>query len=465
MTQPATFDAIIIGAGVSGLTTAYRLMKQGWQVQVIEAADQPGGSVSSHRDQGFLWESGPNSALNTTPLVNQLINDLGIGDQYLNASHTASKRYIVRNGQLVALPHSPMSMLRTRAFSLNARLALLRELFVPPGDINHEESVSQFVSRRLGNEFLNYAIEPFVAGIYAGDPDALSLQAAFSRLSAAEQRYGSLIRAQIFGVYERYKRKEVPKDRARSFSFHNGMQTLTDALAHALPSVQLTTPVTAIERASDGLFTVTAGQDNSYTCRARTVVLATPSQQTATLVRPFSQDAATALEEIPYAPVAVLITACQLTDLSHPLDGFGFLVPRVEKRNILGTLFSSSMFSQRAPDGYAVMTTFIGGLRQPALATTTEDELLQMVQQEHSQLLGSRQSPCWQQLVRQPRAIPQYTLGHLDRLRRADTVRETMPNLFYCANWRGGVSMADCIKSAHATAEQIDAVLRQVNTQ
>lgn len=463
MMLPAAVDAIVVGAGVSGLTTAYRLMRQGWRVQVFEAASRPGGSIGSSREQGFLWEAGPNSALNTTPLINQLVHDLDLSDQYLDANATASKRYIVRNGQLNAIPYSPFSMLTTQVFSLRAKLALLREPFVPPADPQQEESVSHFVQRRLGREFLDYAIEPFVAGIYAGDPDALSLPAAFPRLLAAEQRYGSLIRAQLLGVYERSRRKEVRKDKAHSFSFRDGMQTLTDALANSLPPIALNAPVQTIERATDGWISVSARQgEQMLTCRARTLILAAPAEQSAELVAPFAADAAAALRDIPYAPVAILISGWRQADLGHALDGFGFLAPRVEQRRILGTLFSSSMFSHRAPDGHALFTTFIGGLRQPELAFAADDELIELVQQEHRQLLSTANRPQWQRLVRHQRAIPQYTLGHLDRLRRADAARKTMPGLFYCANWRGGVSLADCVKAAHTTADEVTGFLQQV---
>ena len=352
-------------------------------------------------------------------------------------------------------------MLTTPVFSTRAKLALLREPFVPPGDAGREESVSQFVRRRLGHEFLDYAIEPFVAGIYAGDPDALSLPAAFPRLFAAEQRYHSLIRAQILGAYERSRRKEVRKDKAHSFSFREGMQTLTDALAHALPPVALNAPVSKIERSADGWISVSARQgEQTQTCRARTLVLASPAGQSATLVAPFAADAAAALNTIPYAPVAIMLSGWRQADLGHALDGFGFLAPRVEQRRILGTLFSSSMFRERAPDGYALLTTFVGGLRQPMLAAAADDELIELLQQEHRQLLGANSQPPWQRLVRHPQAIPQYTLGHLDRLRRADAAREAIPGLFYCANWRGGVSLADCVKSAHTTADEISTFLQ-----
>lgn len=462
MTLPAAVDAIIVGAGVSGLTTAYRLMRQGWRVQVFEAADRPGGSIGSNREQEFLWESGPNSALNTTPLISQLVHDLGIADQYLDANTAAKKRYIVRNGQLSAIPYSPFSMLTTPVFSLRAKLALLREPFVPRGDPQVEESVSHFVQRRLGREFLDYAIEPFVAGIYAGDPDALSLPAAFPRLQAAEQRYGSLIRAQLFGAYERSRRKEVRKDKAHSFSFRNGMQTLTDALASSLPPLALNAPVQTIERAADGWINVSARQgEQTLTCRAKVLVLASPADQSAGLVAPFAADAAASLRDIRYAPVAILINGWRQADLGHALDGFGFLAPRVEQRRILGTLFSSSMFNERAPDGHALLTTFIGGLRQPALASAADDELIELVQQEHNQLLAATGQPQWHRLVRHQRAIPQYTMGHPDRLRRADAARAAMPGLFYCANWRGGVSLADCVKAAHTTADEVTAFLQQ----
>ena len=463
-TPPASADIVVVGGGISGLTTAYRLKRLGWHVQVIEAAGCPGGTIASRREQGYLWEAGPNSALNTAPMVDELIDELGIAEQCLRVNSNANKRYVVRSDQLMPVPQNPRALFNTRLFGLQTKLSVLFEPFVTPINSDQEESVSQFVTRRLCREFLDYAIEPFVAGIYAGNPDVLSLPAAFPRLFSAEQHYRSLIRAQILGARERARDKNISKDRAASFSFRDGMQTLTDALAGRLP-LQLDALVTSLNRNPNGSIAVTSRLGKSlHTCHARAVVLATPAKESSALIAPLAPDAAAALDEIPYAPIAVVINAWRLADLGHALDGFGFLVPRIEYRQILGALFSSSMFTGRAPAGYALLTTFIGGMRQPDLLQSDDETLKQIAQTELASLLAARGAPVWQQLVRHSRSIPQYTLGHLDRVRRADGINEVMPNLFFCANWRGGVAMADCIKSAYAMAGKVDVWLKSHQT-
>lgn len=454
-------DVVVVGAGISGLVTAHQLRRAGRQVQVLDANAQPGGVIASVAHQGCLYERGPNSALDTTPLIGELVDALGLRAQWRLASDVADKRYVLRGGALRALPASPGAFFSTPLFSPSAKLALLREPFVPRSPANAEESIAAFVRRRLGSEFLDYAIDPFVAGIYAGDPEQISVPAAFPKLHALEQRWGSLIKGQILGGRERRRQKEAAKNTARSFSFLGGMQALTDALAAAVGPVALGTRVTRLERDAQGVFTLqaqTAGQPTRW--RARAVVLATPADTAATLLREHAGEAAAALDGIRYAPVATVASAYRQAGIAHALDGFGCLVPRREGRKVLGILFSSSMFEGRAGPGTALLTTFVGGLRQPQLAALPEDEIGALVQAEHQALLGAAQAPLFQRVTRWPRAIPQYTLGHLGRVARAEAARQALPGLFFCANWKGGVSVGDCIKNGHLGADTVTAHLR-----
>ncbi|MBK6472431.1 MAG: protoporphyrinogen oxidase [Betaproteobacteria bacterium] len=454
-------DVVVVGAGISGLVTAHRLKCAGWQVQVLDANAQPGGVIGSIAHQGCLYERGPNSALDTTPLIGELVDALGLRAQWRQASDSSNKRYVLRGGVLMALPTSPGAFFSTPLFSTSAKLALLREPFVPRCPAGAEESIAAFVRRRLGSEFLDYAIDPFVAGIYAGDPEQISVPAAFPKLHALEQRWGSLIKGQILGARERRKLKEEAKNTAKSFSFAGGMQVLTDALAAAVGPVALGTRVTRLERDAQGVFTLhaeTAGQPTRW--RARAVVLATPTDTAANLLREHVGDAADALDAIAYAPVATVATAYPRAGIAHALDGFGCLVPRCEGRKVLGILFSSSMFEGRAGPGTALLTTFVGGLRQPQLPGLPEDEIGALVQAEHQALLGASQAPIFQHVTRWPRAIPQYTLGHLGRVARAEAAGQVLPGLFFCANWKGGVSVGDCIKNGHLGADAVTAHLR-----
>jgi oxygen-dependent protoporphyrinogen oxidase len=452
----ADCDVLVVGAGISGLATAFWLTRLGLGVEVIEAAHRPGGVIGSERRDGLLYERGPNSTLDTSPLINTMLGDLGILSERVDTSAVAAKRFIVRSGRLVALPATPPAFLRTPLFSLRAKLRLLREPFISrtPGDM--EESVAQFVTRRLGREFLDYAIEPFVAGVYAGDPAQLSLPAAFPRLRALEQQYGSLIKGQIFGARERAKLAEQSKNVATSFSFREGMQTLTDSLARALGAIKTGVRAMEIQRESDGAIAVVVERGGTTAVRlVRSVVLAVPADRAADLIRDLAPDAMCALNEIPYAGIASIAAAYRRSDVAHPLDGFGFLVPKVEKRRILGVLFSSSMFDNRSPDGTVLLTTFVGGGRHPDLPSLPDAELTTIVTEELAALVGARKGPRFCAVTRWPRAIPQYTLGHLDRVRRAERVQTALPGLFLCASYSGGVSVSDCVKSGHRTASVV----------
>lgn len=449
-------DVAVIGGGISGLATAFGLMQRGASVEVLDKGARPGGVIGTvHRD-GVLYETGPNSALDTTPLINELLDALGIRAERADASAVAATRFIVRDGKLVALPTSPGAFLTTPAFTLGAKLRLLREPFIVPAPPDAEESIAAFVRRRLGTEFLDYAIDPFVSGVYAGDPERISVPAAFPRLHALEQKYGSLIKGQIRGARERRRNAEKAKNAAGSFSFRDGMQTITEALARAVGRVATGVRVDRIARDADGAWTVTGTRDGEAVVRrARVMILAAPAYEAANLVRGLAPPAAEGLAAIEYAAVASVATAFRREEIAHSLAGFGFLVPKRERRQVLGTLFSSSMFEGRAPAGTVLLTSFVGGLRNPDLPAQSDAAIAQLVQIELASLVGARGAPLWTAITRWTHAIPQYNLGHRERLRHVEDAERALPGLFFCANYRGGVSVGDCIKSAHAAAEGI----------
>jgi len=449
-------DVLVVGAGLSGLVTAFRAKRAGLSVAVFEIGSRPGGVIGSGRHSGALFERGPNSGLDTTPLINAMLDDLGIRADRVDGSKASSKRYVLRDGRLVALPMSPGAFLRTPLFSFGAKLRLFAEPFIGKAGPDVEESIAQFVRRRLGPEFLDYAIEPFVAGIYAGDPETLSVPAAFPRLHALEQQYGSLIKGAILGARQRRKNADKAKNAASSFSFRDGMQTLTDALARAVGQVDCDVKVTRVDRCPDGGFTVTGERFGmAFERHARAVVIATPAHSAAGIVQAMAPVAAEALREIPYPPVTVVASAYRRREILHPLDGFGFLAPAKERPAVLGTLFSSTMFENRAPTEVAVLTTFVGGRRNPDLATASDAEIRGAVQEELARLLGAGADPMWSEVTRWPRAIPQYTMGHLPRIAKVEEAERSIPGLYFCANYRGGVSIGDCVKAGHATAERV----------
>lgn len=449
-------EIVVIGAGISGLATAWWLQSAGHKVTVIEAAPRAGGTIGTLRQSGCLIESGPNSTLETSPLIARLLEETGATANRIYAEPGAKNRYILRGGRLHALPLSPPALLKTQLFSARAKLGLVRELFVGRSAPGEEETVAQFVRRRLGAEFLEYAINPFVAGVYAGDPELLSVRAAFPKLFEIEQRYGSLIRGQIKGAKERRRRGEISKQAAPMLSFRDGMQTLTDAIAARLADLRLAARATRLARAGASAWEISASRPaGQVAIRAGAVVVATPALAAAQLVKPLLPGAAAALEAIPYPPVASVACAYARADVAHALDGFGFLVPKKEKRRILGTIFSSSLFPNRAPNGTVLLTTFVGGMRQPELARADEGAIAALVEEELASLLGARAAPQHRWVNRWERAIPQYTLGHLERIAAIEAAERAFPGLFFCANYRGGISVADCIASSRTAADRV----------
>lgn len=448
-------DVIVAGAGLSGLAVAFGLRQRGASVDVFEAAPRVGGVIGTRHRDGALFETGPNSALDSAPAIDELLGALDLRGERLSVNPVAARRFIVRDGTLVALPMSPPALIASQAFSFAAKLRLLREPFIAPSPAGVEESIADFARRRLGPEVLDYAVDPFVSGIHAGDPERISLRGAFPRLYAMEQAHGSVLRGQLEEARRRRAQGETAKPVAKSFSFRNGMQTLTDALARSVTGVRTGTRLHELARDGDR-WRVSAEQDgHPVVAHAKAVVLAVPARDAASLVSAFAPGAAASLSQIVYAPIASIAAVYRRDDIAHPLDGFGFLVPGKERRPILGTLFSSSMFEGRAPGAHALLTTFVGGRRNPERMEDTDAELAKLVHTELAALLGARNAPLWTEITRWARAIPQYEIGHLERMRALDDAERDVAGLYFCANYRDGIAIGDRIKAAGMTAEAV----------
>ena len=469
---PAKTDIAVIGAGISGLCAAHWLKKPGFKVRVLEKDSEPGGTMKTLRRQGFLIETGPNSALETTPLIGELMADLGLANEFLYANPAGKNRYILRDGVLRALPLSPFAFLTTRLFSVGAKFRLLKEPFI--GRADKEESIAEFVTRRLGREFLDYAIDPFVAGVFAAKPDVLSVRSAFPKLYALEERYGGLIRGMLLGRSERSKRSEKAKDRAESFSFRRGMQEFPHALARGLgDAVEFDSKVSAIRDLARST-TETEDEpgakryeieylknDHLETIEADAIVLAVPAETAAMLIQPFSPTVAHRLRSIHYPPVASVFAGFKRGQIPNALNGFGFLIPSREQRSILGCLWSSSLFPDRAPADCAALTVFVGGGRQPDLANKSEEELVALVCEELESIMHIQGKPLYWNVTKWRRAIPQYELGYQGILDQLADFETEHPGMFFCSNYRGGISVGDCVRSASATAEVVQAHIRR----
>lgn len=464
-------DVVVIGAGISGLSVTHWAKKAGLSVRVLEHDQDVGGTIKTIHEDGFLVETGPNSALETTPLIHELVTDLGLQQEFIYANPVSQKRYILRKGQLLTLPMSPGSFFRTPLFSTRAKLRLLKEPFI--GKATEEESVAEFVSRRLGSEFLDYAVDPFVSGIYAGRPESLSVQAAFPKLYALEEQYGGLIRGMIRGRGERATRQEKAKDRARSFSFFSGMQKLPRSIAARLDSSLLRkancteiSVLEATERAGR-IYRVECDQSGRLSAiHARAIVLAVPAYIAANLTRPLSQQVSQTLSSIRYAPVSSVFLGYRREDVGHPLDGFGFLVPKKEGRLILGCLWSSSTFPRRAPNGMVAVTVFVGGDRQPELTELSDQNLANLVISGVKNLMQIKGNHVYLRATRWKRAIPQYEKGHLKKIKILDQFESQFPGFHLCSNYRGGISVGDCIMRGFEVAQrESDRLLRRTSTE
>jgi len=469
----------IIGAGITGLTAAFYLKRKGIPVTVYEAGNRVGGVIQSVRRDSYLAECGPNTMLETSPKIAWLIRDAGLESRRLYSDPKAEARYIVRYRRPIEMPGSPLGFFTTKLFTVKAKLAVLREPFISRRRDGREETIADFVKRRLNQEFLDHAIDALAAGVYAGDPYKLSVQQAFPRLAELETRYGSLIRGQIFGAGERKRRGEIAKDRAPKFSFDKGLQVLPDTLAAQLGDcVKLETIVAKLTQTPAGWWlnlltkndATSAEHSAAIYCgtayklallqievnRPLVPALSPPGGERVTegQVRGSSMNLAS-FSEIRYPPVASVVLGFQREDVAHPCQGFGMLIPKVEGFKILGTIFSSSLFPNRAPAGHLTLTSYLGGERQPELALLPTQKLVELTCEDLRILLGVRGKPTFIHCVVYPRAIPQYNLGY-GRYRGLLTEMENQaPGLFFAGHYRDGVSLGDSILSGCNMAERV----------
>ena len=448
----------IIGAGITGLTAGFYLQRKGIPVTVYEANRRVGGVIQSLRQDGYLAEFGPNTILETSPRIGQLVRDAGLEKRRLDPAPGAEARYVVRYRRPIAMPGSPLGFFTTKLFSARAKLAVLREPFVPARHDGAEESVAEFVLRRLGQEFLDHAIDALVAGVYAGDPYKLSVQQAFPKLAQLEDRYGSLIKGQIFGARERRKRGEVAKDRAPKFSFDEGLQVLPETLLERLgEAVRLEARVTRLAKTTEGWVVEFRRQAETLRAEHSAVVYAGTAYRLAEL--DLACEATTSLAafaEIRYPPVASVVLGFRREDVGHPCEGFGMLIPKIEGFKILGTIFSSSLFPNRAPAGHLTLTSYVGGERYPDLASLTPEALCELTCADLRVLLGLRGKPTFQHTVIYPRAIPQYNLGYGRYRQLLAELEAQAPGLFLAGHYRDGVSLSDSIVSGCNVAERVE---------
>ncbi len=440
-------DVIIIGAGISGLTAAHRLARTGKDVLVLEEGSRAGGKIVTEREEGYLLESGPNSLRIENQETIDLIKEVELEGRVMEANLTSQKRYVLKRGHWVQLPRGPVEALTTPLLSIAGKLRILGDMFVPQTTLE-DESAASFIRRRLGKEILDYGADPFITGIYAGDPDNLSMRYAFGSMWRAEQEYGSL----IWGMMKARSNKNPAKIRPRVISFPEGLSELTSAVRAGLADrLQLHAGAIRIEKVSDHYHVTTS--TGSY--EAANIVLALPAYDVATMIEGISADLAIKLREVFYPPVAVVFLGYDEHQFETPPAGFGGLIPSKEQRNILGVIYSSSNFPNRAPVGHLLFTVLLGGAKHPEIAKSEVAQILDMAVREFGDLLKPRGEPAFRRAKVWNHAIPQYNVGYGAVLKAIERTEAENPGLHFLGNYRGGISMGACIKNATELAKRL----------
>ncbi|MFK7909409.1 MAG: protoporphyrinogen oxidase [Akkermansiaceae bacterium] len=441
-------DTVILGAGISGLCVAHVLNKEHKSLLVLESSNQVGGAIQSSQADGYLAEHGPNSILVKDKRVATLLDDVGLNvTETLPAREEAKKRYIVHNGEPHAMPAGPFGMLKTPLFSFGGKLRFALEPFTGRYQGREkglgEESFADFVRRRLGPDMLASAAGPFVSGIYAGDPEKLSVRHAFPRLWNLEERYRSFILGALalqFGGGNNPHRLAP----SQMLSFNSGMHAMPKAIADHLSDdiLKLDCKIDDIQKTDTGWRVCWSNSNGQHETECRNLVSTAPHHRLGEIPLPdsVSKDLAPVVS-LDSPPVTSLVLGFRREDITHPLDGFGMLIKQSENSPLLGVLFSSSMFDGRAPEGHVTLTCMMGGTIHPEFAENSDETVLA----ELKRLLGVDGKPTFRHKTSWSKAIPQYGLGYQSVLDALENVEKEHSGLHFAGNYRGGISVGDCI--------------------
>ena len=454
-------QALVVGAGISGLATAYALQKAGISTVVVEAASRPGGVIRSVEREGFLLECGPQS-FSGNAAITAISKDMEILPQRLLADPKAP-RYVLIDGKLQIVPMGP-GLLASPILAGGTRGAILKDVLGKSRAPEPDESIADFIRRKFSATLLDRLVGPFVSGIYAGDPEKISLRAAFPILYEAEGAAGSVVRGAFKVMKQRKaKRGNAPREKATLQTFQQGNESLIQALAAKLDQrlfcdVEIIS-VTALDpgrepKAPRFLVTMNTPRGEEK-LEAERLVLAVPTAAAGKLLAPLNAGFETQLGGIQYAGVGVVSLGYRKKDVSNALAGFGFLVPRSSGLNVLGTVWNSSLFPGRAPDGKALLTSFVGGATNPGVLQKSAEELASLVHGEIAPLLGMQREPVFSNVTVWPRAIPQYNLGHTARLAEIEKLRLTFPGLYLAGSYLNGPAIGTCVEQALKVADEI----------
>ncbi len=452
----------ILGAGISGLAAAYWLDKEGYDITILEASSEPGGSMQTLREDNFLIDMGPNSGLETTPLIRQIVDEVGLSNEMVYANESSNKRYILRDGHLYSLPTSPPAFLKTKLFSAKAKFRLLAEPLIGRSKDGYYQSISEFVCRRLGQEFLDYAIDPFVSGVFAGDPNKLSVKSAFPKLYRLEEVYGGLIKGMIKGAKERRQRAEQSKQNAKMFSFINGMQTFPKAIADKLKDkIIFGCKVIKVEKFESGYKIIYEKNDSIVQLLTNSILSTVPAYVASKIFCELDSNLSKHFDDIYYPPVMVLYLGFKKESIRQPLDGFGYLIPSKERKTYLGAIWSSTIFPNRCDEDKAVFTLFVGGARSPHLFEMKKQSLVDKVISEFNHTMKVNSKPIFIKEKLWEKAIPQYNIGYIEHENYFDKFEKENPGIFLSGNYRGGISVGDCVKNSEIVFSKINSSVPQ----
>ncbi|MDX1763760.1 MAG: protoporphyrinogen oxidase [bacterium] len=462
---------VIVGGGISGLAAAFAIKTGAEQrgaplsLTLLESEARLGGKIWSIRDEGFLCEWGPNGFLDNKPLTLDLCKELGASHRLLRSRDEARKRFIYAKGRLHQLPESPPAFFTSNLLSLRGRLRIIGELWARKAPEGVDETLADFARRRLGPEALDMLVGPMVSGIFAGDPERMSLKSCFPRIAELEAEYGGLIRAMM--QIQRQKKKEGDGHKPKAgpagpggilTSFAGGLEDMIDFLAQALPGVVRTSAaVTAVEKGTSGETTYLLHlNDGAETVPADLVVWAIPAYVAADLLGSLNGECGETLVQIPYSALSVVCFGYKESAMPMPLDGFGFLIPEKEKKKILGTLWDSSIFPGRAPEGFVSLRTMAGGACHPEYGLLDSEKIIANTRRALKEIMGIEAAPDFVKVFPHEKAIPQYTVGHGARVARLEAIlKEQLPGFFLTGNAFHGIGINDCVASGRAAAMQV----------
>ncbi|MEZ4598520.1 MAG: protoporphyrinogen oxidase [Syntrophotaleaceae bacterium] len=464
--------AVIIGAGISGLATAFFLRHMAdrngidLQLTVLEKDSRTGGKIHSIRDAGYLCEWGPNGFLDGKPATLELCRDLEISGALQRSNDNARRRFIYSQEELHWVPENAAAFCRTRLISWPGKLRIAMETLVPAERGGEDETLADFCRRRLGPQALEKLIGPMVSGIFAGDPERMSLKSCFPRIHQLEVEYGGLIRAMLRLAARHRCERRAGKAVAGAggpagvlTSFAGGIQELTDRLEKVLGgAVETGTGVTALRPLRDGF---ELQLDNGSQLEAQLVVCAVPAFHFATMVEGFDREAAHLLRGIPYAALQVCCLGFRREDLNRDLNGFGYLVPQVEKLDVLGTLWDSSIFPNRAPDDRVLLRSMLGGATRPDVGEWDEEQVRERTLAALAKTMKLQAEPEFVRVFPHREAIPQYVTGHGRRLRMLQERTGRYPGFFFTGNAFYGIGLNDCVAAANRVAEQAFGFVRR----